>query len=165
MELKIWFRSIPHFTRTYMVCVTFVAFCITYRLIDPEYIVLDLNHKSQVRSKWQRFGDSSRTFSLQGSFPLICFFSWLCRNNHMKPRYQTYFNYEKKALQNKRYAEFTMMIIYTAIILIIFDLVLDHTYYLSFELLFSFIYVECKRNPEQLISIWGLVVRSNNLIK
>jgi hypothetical protein len=60
----------------------------------------------------------------------------------------------------KRYAEFVMMIFYISLILLMIAYVIDHTYYLSFELLFSLIYVECKRNPEQLKSIWGIVVKS-----
>ena len=60
----------------------------------------------------------------------------------------------------KRYAEFVMMIIYICLILLMIAYFLDHTYYLSFELLFSLIYVECKRNPEQLKSVWGIVVKS-----
>ena len=48
-EVKIWFRSLPKFTRTYLVAVFLVTFTITYKLINPAYIILNFNKKLQVK--------------------------------------------------------------------------------------------------------------------
>ena len=64
-------------------------------------------------------------------------------------------------MQNKRFGEFIMMLLYIASVLLILTYFLDHSSHLSFELMFSFIYIESRRDPETLKSIWGaLVVKS-----
>ena len=41
MDIQTWFSSIPKITRGYMVGAFVVTFAITYKMIDPEYLLLD----------------------------------------------------------------------------------------------------------------------------
>ena len=72
--------------------------------------------------------------------------------------YQSLQKVEKAAIENKRYAEFIMMIVYLILFILTITLVLDQSPVLCFEFLFALIYIECKRDPEQPASIWGMFV-------
>jgi hypothetical protein len=73
---------------------------------------------------------------------------------------------EKEAVQKKKYAEFVMLLLYTmgfihliAMIMTMFGIEIGVM--LSFPFLFALIYIQCKREPEGMSSIWGFRVQSN----
>jgi hypothetical protein len=79
---------------------------------------------------------------------------------------------EKKAVETKRYAEFVMLLVYTVTFVLTVSLFLHYIFgmelkpYLPFELLFALIYVEAKRDPEKMVMVWFITVKSKiTLIK
>lgn len=81
---------------------------------------------------------------------------------------------ERQARENRKLAEYSMMLLYLGILVIVrstrltklistlltFVTGMDMNPFLSFELLFALIYVECKRNPTEKSMLWFIVVES-----
>lgn len=73
---------------------------------------------------------------------------------------------EKKAIEIKRYAEFVMLLVYTVVFVLTVSFLLHYVFgmelkpFLPFELLFALIYVEAKRDPEKMVMVWFITVKS-----
>ena len=77
---------------------------------------------------------------------------------------------EKKLKEAKKYSEFVMLLIYifffihiTTILFVLFGV--GHTGKLSYALLFSLIYIECKRDPEKESILWIFKVKRKHFFK
>lgn len=68
---------------------------------------------------------------------------------------------ENKARKDKKLSEFIMMLFYVCVFLVLVNWAIQYTVFLSMELLFSLIYIESKREPEKMVSIWGFIMKSN----
>ena len=73
---------------------------------------------------------------------------------------------EKKAVQARRYAEFIMLIVYLLsfihlITIIVSFFGIENPGMLSYPLLFSLIYIECKREPDRESYLYFFKVKSN----
>ena len=43
MDIQTWFNSIPKITKGYMISVFAITFALTYRMLNPEYFMLDFD--------------------------------------------------------------------------------------------------------------------------
>jgi len=141
---------LPKITKYYIFSVFCVTFTITYNIIDYRIIRLNFNKTFQL---WRLITN----FLIVGKFSMNFLFFLLMA-------FQLYEKMESTCVKNKRYAEFIIMVFYVMSFLILITYFLEHTYFLSFELLFSILYIDCKRNPDQRKAIWGAFVVKNSYV-
>ena len=142
--------KIPPFTRYYLGAVILTSFLITYPIISiVPYMLLeyyDAFFKFQI---WRLVTN----FFIVGKFSFgFLFFMMLM--------YQQLNTIEKKTQQLNKYSEFVMLIFYLVAILLLLNLIFINKKFLPMELLFSLIYVDSKRDPDKMVSLWGFVMRS-----
>ena len=84
-------------------------------------------------------------------------------------RYNSLSNLEKKAIQARRFSEFVMLLVYMIsfihlITIIVSFFGIEHQGMLSYPLLFSLIYIECKREPNKESYLYFFKVKSKSFV-
>lgn len=110
MEFQQWYNSLPNFTRIYMVSVFVTTFCISYikHLPVGMWFVLDFDLVFNNFHLWRLLTN----FLVIGkfSFQFLLFLIMI---------YNTLSKLEKTAVENRRYAEFVMLIVYCVMLVIV----------------------------------------------
>ena len=151
-EIKYNIRSVPKFTRYYIIGIIFTSIWLTiapfilktYGLI---YIMLDFN---KIVYNFQYWRLITNFFIVNRIGISLIFEIFLI--------YTTFTNLEKQSIKNKKYDSFLMMIVYLSLFCIISNL-LSGNYYLSNEFIMSLVYVDCQSNTDQIRSVWGLHIK------
>ena len=55
MDIQTWFNSVPKFTKCYLISVFFITFTFTYKMINPEYLILDFDLSIFKFQLWRLF--------------------------------------------------------------------------------------------------------------
>lgn len=148
-EIKYRIRSIPPFTRYYLLIVTLTSIILSLSSI------IGFNISSLFRLNWDKTFEIWRlatTFLVVGRISLGFGF-------HIVLLHFTLKNLELKARQEKTLDTFYMMIFYLCTINIALAFIFEHSYYLSHDLAMALIYLDCQQDPEQLRSVWGFVIK------
>lgn len=143
----------PPFTKYFLGSVVLTSFLITYPLFEfVPYVILDYSKAVFSLQIWRLFTN----FVIVGKFSFSFIFFLLLF-------YQQIHALETKAILNKKYGDFIMMNLYIMGILLLINFVLQYKVFLSMELLFAFIYIDSKRDPDKMVSLWGFVMKSKFL--
>ncbi|MCQ2818332.1 MAG: hypothetical protein MJ252_13780 [archaeon] len=154
-----YFRM-PPFTRYAMTTFLLVAFDISY-LNAFGIMYLPLDYK-QVFKKFQIWRLYANYIVCGGFSPMFPFF--------MIMAYMTLNRLERFYIARRRYAEFIMLIFYLMtiidIIYLVFYFLLPSLYsvYHCRTILYSLMYIDSKRNPDDIIRIYFLTFKSNLFI-
>ena len=142
-------NKIPPFTRYYLASVIITSFMLTYNLgYYASFLLLDYDKAIFSFQIWRLVTN----FCIVGKFSFgILFFILMM--------YQQINGLESKAIALKKYSEFLMMFIYLMLILLFINFIFQYKMYMSMELLFAFIYVGSKRDPELPVSLWGFKMK------
>ena len=159
-DLKQLYFNIPPFTRYFLSSVFAVAFMLTYmKLSFLFYLFL---HYDSVFKKFQIWRLVTN-FVVVGKFSFNFLFFIIFS-------YSVLGQLEKKYIETKRYAEFIMIIFYNALFLHLIKIIalycfgFEEGFTLCHELLFALLYLDSKGDPEKLVSLYGLVLKSNIFI-
>jgi len=151
-DFEKFFKEMPPFTKIFLGSVVLTSFLITYPIIEIiPYILLDYSKAVFSLQIWRLLTN----FVVVGKFSFNFIFFLLLF-------YQQIYALETKAILNKKYGDFIMMILYIMSILLLINLLLQYKVYLSMELLFAFIYIDSKRDPDKMVSLWGFVMKSRS---
>lgn len=74
--------------------------------------------------------------------------------------YNVWKDFEDNAILNKKYSDFTMMLMYLVGFLLLLNYFITEKVFLSMELLFSLMYVDSKRSPDKPVSLYGFKMKS-----
>lgn len=148
-DLEKFISKIPNVTKYYLASVFVTTFLVSYPIINVvEYMILDFSmiYKLQI---WRLVTN----FFIVGKFSFSFVF-------FVMMTYQVFMAFEKKAIEQKKYSEFAMMLFYICLTLILINFVYQFKVFLSMELLFALIYIDSKRDPEKPVSLWGIRMKS-----
>ena len=157
MDFQQWYNQLPTFTRVYMIAVFATTVCITYIQALPVgyYFVLNYDWIFNKLQLWRLVTN----FLVIGKFSFnFVFFMFMMYNSISK--------LEKYGKENRRYAEFVMLLFYLCCFVILISMLMfyvfgiEPNFSLVFELLFALIYVETRRDPETQTMVWFIVVKS-----
>lgn len=151
-DLQKFLDQIPPVTKYYLASVFVTTFLISYPILPVvPYLILDYSMAFRYFQIWRLFTN----FFIVGKFS----FSFLF---FMIMMYQQLTAFENKAIAMRKYSEFAMMLFYVVFFLLLINFVLQYKVFMSMELLFALIYVESKRDPEKMVSLWGFPMRSKS---
>ena len=151
-ELKAFYNKLPPITRYYYTIIFITAAIASYikqLQIIIYYIFLDY---SLVFKKFQIWRLFTNLLYVGGFAPQFLFFI-IMTYFHFKPA-------EQKAIATRSYAQFIMMIIYILLFLHIINIIsfklfgFEVSFTLARQLFLSFIYVDSKREPQKMVTLY-----------
>ena len=136
-------------TRYFMGITLLLSFCMTYQIISPYslFLTFDLVGKGQV---WRLI----TTYFFAGGFSMNFLFA-------MMMNYYVISNLEKYH-ENKE-SQFATLLIFNAVVGLFYAWLAGEYMVMQSPYVFSLLYVACKFQPDQEVSIWGFPVQSANL--
>lgn len=150
MDFQEFLKKLPPFTKYYLGATFLVTFLISYPIFKViNYLVLDYDLAIFSFQFWRLFTN----FAIVGKFSMNFLFFMILM-------YQQLSKVESHAITLTRYGEFVMMILYFVLFILVLNFLVNDSVYLSMELLFAFMYIDSKREPEKLVSLWGFVMKS-----
>ena len=146
--------KVPPYTRYYIAGVILFTFLLSYPIIQiAPYIILDYDLSLKKFQIWRLFSN----FLIAGKFSFFFIFYILMTYNVWK-------DFEDTAILNKKYSDFTMMLMYVMMFLLLLNYFVLDKIFLSMELLFSLLYIDSKRSPDKPVSLYGFKMKSRFII-
>ena len=149
-DIKVAILKIPPYTRYYIIGVILMTFLISYPIIQiAPYAILDYELSLKKFQIWRLFSN----FLIAGKFSFFFIF-------YIMMTYNVWKDFEDNAILNKKYSDFTMMLMYLIGFLLLLNYFITEKVFLSMELLFSLMYVDSKRSPDKPVSLYGFKMKS-----
>ena len=159
-DLKTLYFNVPPVTRYYLTGVFAMAFILTY-IKTPYifYLFLDYDLVFKKIQIWRLVTNVIIVGKFSFNFLFFLIFS-----------HSVIGGLEKKYIESKRYAEFIMILIYNGLFLHLVKIIgyycfgFNPGFSICHELLFALLYLDSKRDPEKLVSLYGLVLKSKKYL-
>lgn len=158
MKKKNFYYTIPPFIRYYLTAIIVVAFNIKYKkrmkfkLVD--YLSLNYKKVFQQNQYWRLFTNIVVINRLSRHLIFFCLFFYI----HFE-------RIELRAIKQRKYAEFLMMIFYLLVFINIANII--YYYYenksyntLAYQLLSAVVFINCQKNPHKLVRIYRMRVKN-----
>ena len=149
-EILSYYKSVPPFTRYFMTAVFIASFGMTYSMISPYWLILDFSKVFKKLHFWRLL----TTFVFAGKFSQSFLFTMIMMYFTIR-RCEEYFK--------TKYADFMVLVLFNMTAVCFYAFLYGDYMVLHEPFVFSLMYVWCKLEPDQMISLWGFPVKSSNL--
>lgn len=149
-DLLSFYKEIPPFTRYFMTAVFIASFGMTYSILSPYHLILDFHYLFSKFHLWRIF----TTFIFAGKFSQSFLFSMITMYFTMR-RCEEHFK--------TKYADFVVLILFSMFAVCFYAYIYGDYMILHQPFVFALMYIWCKLEPDQQISLWGFPVKSSNL--
>lgn len=149
-DFKRFVGQIPPVTRYFCGFTLLLSFCMTYKILGPELLILDFSLAFGKFQIWRLI----TTFFFVGPFSMSFLFGMM----------MVYYSVSSiEAYFDKRQADLGVMLVFNALAVMFVAFLANNFYVLQSPYIFSLIYVWSKFVPDQQMSIWGFPVQSLHL--